>query len=320
MLRLTVIRLAQAIPVLLVSSVIVFSVLQLAPGDPALLRAGAEATEEEIEAIREEFGLKKPLVTQYGIWLGKALRGDFGDSYINGQASSELIGNRVAASLELAVGATLVFIIGSHFLGVVAALGRGKRIDSAATSVSSAFVAIPNYWFGIVAILVFGLYLGWLPAGGRQGWSEGIWEGVRFLILPAIALAITATGTLARFVRTSMVETLSADYYRAATARGVGRWRRVSRYAFRNAAIPVVTVSGIFVARMLGGAVVIETVFGWPGLGRLLVQSIQNRDYNVVQAILLIMITLFIVVNLIVDMLLGALDPRLRRGAEGVRR
>jgi ABC-type dipeptide/oligopeptide/nickel transport system permease component len=306
---------AQAIPVLLLSSIIVFAVLQLAPGDPALLRAGPEATLEEIEKIREEFELDRPVVVQYWTWLTKALRGDFGASYVNDQPALEMVLGRFPATLELAAAAIVVFTVAGIGLGSIAAVKRDTPTDGIATTISSVMISIPNYWFGILSILVFALWLGWLPAGGRIGWGQGITTGLKHLVLPAFALAFTATGTLARFTRNSMVDRLDADYVRAAMARGISRGRRVRRYVLRNAAIPIITVIGIFVGRMLGGAVVIESVFGWPGLGRLLVRSISMRDYNVVQAILLLMVTLFVVVNVLVDIVYGIVNPRARSSA-----
>lgn len=305
-------RFLQAILVVLLSSGAIFALLHLAPGDPALILAGPDADEAAIEAIRHEMGLDKPLYVQYGVWIGHVLRGDMGRSYVNNRPVSELIMQRIPATVQLAVAALLVALAAGTFTGILAALNRRKAIDWLVSSLNAFAVAMPNFWFGILVILLFAVTLRWLPPGGHESFVEDPVQALRFLLLPALTLAINQMAVLSRFVRSSVLDALGDDYIRTARSKGLRESAVVIRHVLPNAFIPVVTVLGLQIGRLVGGAVVIETVFAWPGVGRLMLQSVQNRDYTVVQGVLLLLVTAFILANLITDILYGVLDPRVR--------
>lgn len=312
MTRFVVRRILQSIPAVVLSSVVIFGIIHAIPGDPAQILAGPEAQADEIAAVRAEWGLDRSLPVQYVTWLGNVLQGDLGSSYINGLPVTTLMWQRIPATVELALAAMLIAVVVGVTFGTIAAVRAGKPEDYATTSFGSLMIAVPNFWFGIVAILVFGLWLGWLPTGGRPSAADGMFDSIRFLILPAITLSINACASLALFTRSAMIDALREDYIGTALVKGVSQARIVVRHALKNALIPIMTISGIDLGRMLGGAIVIETVFAWPGVGRLLVSSIAQRDYSVVQGVLLLFAVAFVVVNLIVDLLYGAADPRVR--------
>lgn len=319
MLTYTLWRLVQTVPVLIVSSIFVFLIVHLLPGDAAVVVAGPEATDETVEAIRARMGLDQPLYVQYWIWITDVIRGDLGDSYINRLPASELIASRLPATLVLGVSAFLVTVVLSVPLGVLAALREGKITDWLVSTVGAFVIAVPNFWVGILLILLFALHLGWLPPGGYVGFEHDPALALRSLILPTLALASSSIFHVARFVRSALLDTLGDDFVRTARAKGVPARRVLTRHAIRNALIPVVTMLGITLGGMLSGAVVIESVFAWPGLGRLLVQSILNQDFTVVQGVLLLMVLLFVVVNLVVDLLYSVLDPRIQVAGERAR-
>ncbi|WP_413733925.1 ABC transporter permease [Sodalis sp. RH21] len=305
-------RILQWIPVLLVSSVIVFAVVRAMPGDPADMIAGPDASREDVQRIRAEYGLDRAQPVQYAAWLGHMVRGDFGVSYIYHRDNRELIFSRLPFSLLIAGTALLTALaIGVPF-GLAAGLGEGKIIDWLASLVSSLAVATPNFWFGMLAILLFAVTLGWLPPGGFISADESVSGFLRSLVLPTFTLGLHGAAVLIRSTRNAVIDALGEGYIRTARAKGLSRRRIIYWHVLRNSLLPIVTMTGILLGRMLGGAVVIESVFAWPGIGRLLVQSIINRDYGMVQGILIILVLFFLVLNLVVDVLYGTLDPRIR--------
>ncbi len=305
-------RILQWIPLLLLSSIMVFAVVRSLPGDAADVIAGPDASAEVVEQVRREYGLDAPLPVQYVSWLKHVLRGDFGESYIYHIDTSELILSRLPSSLLLACTALFIAVC----IGIPAGLYAGYRERKAGdlvVSTGTAFaIATPDFWFGIVAILVFSVWLGWLPPGGLINGFDSPGEFFSSLLLPGFTLALHGTAVLARFTRSATLETLSEDHVRTARAKGLGRMNILRRHVLRNSLVPVVTMMGILLGRMLGGAVVIESLFAWPGIGRLLVQSIISRDYGVVQGILIVLVLFFLVINLVVDLIYATLDPRIR--------
>ncbi len=305
-------RLLQAIPVVLISSIIVFSILQLVPGDPATNLAGPDASDEDVQVIRERLGLDKPIAEQYLIWFGNALRGDLGDSFRNSRSVSELLRGALGPTLEL----TLVAFAIELTLGVVLGVMAGTHLRSAWDWALSAFtmlgIAIPHFVLGLVFIYFVSFRLDWLPIGGRVALTDDPVEGLRYLILPALVLGMTGAAVLARFVRTSIAQVMNQDYIRTARAKGLASRAVVIRHGLRNGLVPVVTVMALQFAALLTGSVVVENVFSRPGIGRLVVGAIQARDYPVVQGALLFLVFGFIVINLLADIMYGVLDPRIR--------
>lgn len=308
-------RIVQVIPVILITSIGVFLLLRLVPGDPALMYAGQDATPEVLQAVRVEMGLSEPLPIQYVIWLQHVLQGDLGLSYASKFPVTELIAQRVPATVELTLAALVLSLAIALPTGIVAALRSRTSIDLGITAFSSLSLAVPNFWLGLILIIVFALVLGWAPSGGRVELLRDPPQALRFLILPALTLSLHVGAELSRFLKASMLEVLSEDYVRTARAKGLAENVVVIRHALRNALVPLVTVLGIRFGRLLGGAVIVESVFAWPGLGRLVLQAIGNRDYAVVQGVLLLLVMAFVVINLLTDLLYAFLDPRIRLGA-----
>lgn len=307
-------RLVQTIPTLLLSSLLVFLIIRLVPGDPARTLVGYDAPIEEVEAVRESLGLDQPLPVQYMRWIGRVVQGDFGKSLINRFPVGELIALKFPATLELAIVALVLALLISFPLGVVAAVKAGGTADYGISLVAAFFLGTPNFWLGILYILIFSVQLRLLPPSGRVPLLEDPGAALRLLVMPAITLAIPLAMAQMRFIRASLLEVLNQDYIRTARAKGLPQRLVMVRHCFRNALIPIITVLGIQFGNLLGGAVIVESLFGWPGLGRMLVESITNRDYAITQAGLLYLVTLFILVNLAVDLLYAVVDPRLRSG------
>lgn len=305
-------RLIQAVPVMLFASIFVFSILQMVPGDPANNLAGPDASDEDVEIIRERLGLDKPVPEQYLEWIGNALTGDLGDSFRSSRPVTELLKDALAPTLELTLVAFAVELIIGLVLGVMA----GTRLRSAWDWGLSAFtivgIAIPHFVLGLVLIYFVSFKLGWLPIGGRIPLTEDPVEGLRYLVLPALVLGLTGAAVLARFVRTSISQVMNQDYIRTARAKGLAGRAVVIRHALRNGLVPVVTVIALQFAALLTGSVVVENVFSRPGVGRLVVGAIQARDYPVVQGALLFLVFGFILINLMADIMYGVLDPRIR--------
>jgi len=309
-----IIRRLLILPLLMLGiSLIVFILIQLAPGDPIAAQYGlklAEADPVKIERLREQLGLNDPIMVQYGRYLLRLVKGDLGQSLTTRTPVIEEISSRYPATMELAFTAMILVVIVSVPLGVLAALRRGTLVDNFLMAGALFGVSIPNFWFGIMSILVFGLWLGWLPIAGR---GDGpLFQRLSYLVLPAFTLAIGLMGIISRLVRSSMLEVLGLDYIRTAHAKGVRPRLVIVRHAVRNALIPVITVLGLQFASLLGGAIIIETIFAWPGIGRLAVNAIWRRDYPVIMGTVLIFSFTFILANLIIDILYTVLDPRIR--------
>ena len=273
-------------------------------GDPAATMLPGDASVDELRDLRHALGLDRPLHVQYVAFLGSAVRGDFGDSFRHQQPAFGLVLERLPATLELAFAALLLAVAVALPLGIVAAIYRGRAVDMLAMGFAVVGQATPYFWMGIMLILVVSVELGWLPTSGRGGWPH--------LILPAVTLGTHFAASLARLTRTSMLEVLGQNFVTTARAKGLGEPRVVLAHALKNAAVPVVTLIGLQFGTLLGGAVVTETIFAWPGVGRLAVQSIFVRDYPVVQAGVLVLALVFVAINLAVDLLYGTLDPRIR--------
>lgn len=293
-----------AIPAILGVVVIVFAMVRLAPGDPALLLAGEFADRATVERVRVRFGLDRPVHEQFVVFVGSLATGDLGRSTRTNREVTRDLATYFPNTLELAFGAILIALAIGIPAGVISAVYRNTWIDGVTTFLALLGVSMPVFWFGLLAILFFSVNLGWFPVSGRGTF--------RHLVLPAITLGVSSTAIIARMTRSSMLEVLSQDYVRTARAKGLLNRRVVAKHALRNALVPVVTIGGLEFGRLMGGAVLTETVFTWPGIGRLLVDSILARDYPVVQGAVLLIATAFIVVNLLVDLIYGLIDPRIR--------
>lgn len=305
-------RFAEAIPVVFLATLVIFLGMRLIPGDPALVLAGQDANPETLAAIRQANGLDKPLPVQYVVWLNNVVHADFGVSFFTHTPVATLLAQRAPATLELGLAAMLLTVALSIPTGVLAAVRSHGPLDWVVSSFNGLAVAVPGFWLGILAILLFSLALGWLPPGGHGDLVRDPLLELKFLVLPAVTLALPGVAAVSRLVKSSMLAVLHDDYVRTARAKGVGEPAVVMAHALRNALVPVVTLLGLQFGRLLGGAVITESVFSWPGLGRLIRDSISNRDYAVVQATLLLLVVTFIVINLLTDVLYGVLDPRIR--------
>ncbi|MEM7018941.1 MAG: ABC transporter permease [Pseudomonadota bacterium] len=307
-------RILQMIPVLLIITFMVYSLMLAIPGDPAraLVGPGESLDEEQLEMIRKEHNLDKPIIVQYFIWLGKALQGDLGRSTQTQRPIVDELKQRAAVTLQFgSVAWVLAMVIGVP-LGIVSAVYRGKFVDFLATIFSIIGVAIPNFWLGIMAILLFGVILGWLPTQGYVNIFDDPAEGLRHMILPAFALGITSWALIMRQSRSAMLEVFAQDYVRTARAKGMLPRTVIWIHALRNALLPVVTVFGLQTGRIFAGAVVIETLFGIPGMGQFMVQAIFARDFLAVQGAVLLMAIAVLIANLATDLVYAWLDPRIR--------
>jgi glutathione transport system permease protein len=304
-------RLLMAIPVLFGVVLVGFLLMQVVPNDPALVRAGPSATPDVVEAIRRDLGLDRPLYEQFGIYLWRLLHGDLGVSIINNVPVTQELGNTVGPTLELMFASLIWSIPIGIALGTAGAYWRGKLADRMITAFAVAGGSIPVFFLGLLLIWYVGFRLQLLPFTGRGGplWSE---DGLLAIILPALALGGSFIGPVARMTRTAVLDVLSVDHVRTARAKGLGEFRVVTRHALRNAMIPVVTLIGLQIGFLLGGAVVTETVFSWPGVGRLAVGAILSADFPMAQGTIIVLSLGFIIINLVVDVLYAALDPRMR--------
>ena len=309
-------RLLLLIPVLLIVGVIVFTLMHLAPGDPASMMLGREATGEQKEALREQLGLDEPIPVQFVNWFWGVLRLDFGDSLFIGKPVSEALLERVQPTGLLALYSLVVAVTIAIPSGVISAVRPNSIMDRLLMILSISGAAIPGFFFSILLILLFAVILDWLPSGGYEDIGDDPVQHFKYMILPTMALGFSGAGFLARIVRSTMLDILNEEYVRTAYAKGLPRRRVVVAHAFRNALIPVMTVIGILLASMLGGAVVIETVFNIPGMGRLLVQSVTRRDYPVVQGAVMTVAAVEVLVMLLIDVLYAFVDPRIRYGAK----
>lgn len=304
-------RLLLMLPVAFLVTVGVFMLIRLSPGDPALIILGEDRSPEAIAQVHRDLGLDKPLYVQYVIWLGHVVRGDWGRSITTHQPVAIAITERLPATLELGITALLWSLLVAIPLGTIAAVRRGSLADQVATGITVAGVSIPNFFIGIVLIFALSVSLRLFPFGGYVPFLQNPLESLRHVALPAIALGTAGAAINTRFTRSSMIEVLNQDYIRTARAKGAS-WRRVVfGHALKNALIPVVTIVGLQIGGIIEGAVVTETVFTWPGVGRLAVESIFNRDYTVVQGIVLLAAFSYLIANLLVDLAYAWLDPRI---------
>ncbi len=309
-------RLVTMFLTLLVATLIVFVVLEILPGDPAAVMLGINAEPETLAALREEMGLNRPVVVRYISWLGDLVQGDLGTSYTYDVPVFELIKERIQLSFPLAVFAITLSTVIAIPLGIIAASNHSNPLDFIVMIFSQLGIAVPNFWFALLLVIVFSVSLRWLPAGGFAGWDAGMIPALTSLLLPTIALALPQSAILARVTRSSMLEVLKEDYIRTAQAKGSGRLRILWRHALRNAMIPVVTIMGLQFSFLLAGTIIIENVFYLPGIGRLIFQSIAQRDLIVVKNLVILLAVMVILINFIVDLLYAAIDPRLRGGED----
>ena len=305
-------RLLATIPVLLLVTAGVFALLHLTPGDPidAMMAESVDATVKE--SLRRELGLDRPLPVQYAAWMARLLRGDLGRSIRNGEPVVDNVGRRIRPSLQLAAMAMTVSLLIAFPLGIVSAVRRNRAPDRVGTTFALLGICMPNFLLALLLIFLFGVTLRWLPISGYTDPLEDVVDGLRSLALPAITLGLALAAVVTRTLRSSMLETLAEDYVRTARAKGLSEARVVRRHVLRNALIPVVTVLGLQLGTLVGGAVITEYVFALPGVGRLVVDAVFARDYPLVQGVVLLIALAFIVCNLVVDVLYGWIDPRIR--------
>jgi len=296
----------QLVPVLLIAAFIVFSSTRMMPGDPARLIAGPSASDAVVQDIRSSLGLDRPILSQFVRWLGAGLRGDFGKSFYYGTPALTEVMDRFPATIGLATASIVVSTILGVLAGVVAALLRNTILDRLIILVSLVGISVPAFWSGLMLMWLFSVNLKWLPTLGAGSWKH--------FILPSITLGLFGLGLIARMTRASVIDVMREDFIRTAHAKGAALRRVVMSHAMKNALIPVVTIVGLQFGGYLGRAVVTETVFAWPGIGRLVIQSIQNRDFTLVQVTVLVMASAFMLVNLVVDLAYAFLDPRIRYG------
>ncbi|MGC5051482.1 ABC transporter permease [Micromonospora sp. DT48] len=311
MARFVIRRLLQSAVVLLGVTLVVFLLLQLVPGDPVRVALGTRFDPQTYEALRARAGLDQPLVVQYFDYLRRALTGDLGVSFRSGRPVTAIVLERLPATLSLAVTAVLFAVVIAFPLGIVSAIRSGSLVDHAARVFSQFGVSVPDFWMGIMAILLFSGVLGWLPPSGYVALTEDPGRWASHVALPAATVGLVTASILTRFVRSSMLEVLSEDYVRTAEAKGLRTRVVVLRHVLRNALIPVVTVVAVQLASLLGGVIVIEVLFAWPGIGRLTYDAVAARDYPVLQGAVLLVAALFLLVNLVVDILYARLDPRI---------
>lgn len=305
-------RIVLVVPVCLGISMLVFLLIHLVPGDPARVMLGLQATDAKVTEIHRQLGLDRPLPIQYVDWLGHLLRGDMGKSYLTGESVVGAVLGRMAATLTLTVAAFVISLLIAIPMGLISGTRPYTGFDYGAMVFTQLGVAIPEFWLGIMLILIFSSHIGWLPPSGYVSIAESPAGWVRHLILPAFTVGVINAAVLTRFLRSSMLEIMHQDFIRTARAKGIAGRDVIMRHALKNALIPTVTVIGLQFAFMLGGVVVVEVIFAWPGVGRLALDAIYRRDYPMVQGAILAVALIFVLINLIVDMLYALLDPRIK--------
>ncbi|MBU3737361.1 MAG: ABC transporter permease [Rhodoferax sp.] len=305
-------RLFGVIPVMVIVGVFVFSLLHLAPGDPAAIIAGDNATEANIARIRTSLGLDRPLLEQFGIWAWATVRGDLGVSMFSGVPVTELVAQRAGPTVSLALTTMLVAVLLAVTLGVLAAWRAGSLLDRGVMGLAVAGFSVPVFVVGYLLVYFVALKWRWLPVQGYQPMSEGLWIWLRHLILPSLALGLAYVALIARITRASMLEVLSEDYMRTARAKGVATLPLLLRHALKNAAVPIITVIGIGVALLISGVVITESVFNIPGIGRLVVDAISRRDYPIIQGVMVLCAAVYVLINLVIDITYSLVDPRIR--------
>lgn len=305
-------RVLSLIPVLFVVSIAIFLIVHLTPGDPAAAILGMEATEEQIQALNEQMGLHLPIYQQYFHWVWGVLQGDFGTSYFMNEPVLDAIFSRLGPTLSLALLAEIVALVLAIPMGIIAAYRQGSFTDKGLMVLSLLGMAVPSFLLGLLFMLIFSVTLQWLPVAGYKPLSAGLWEHLRYLILPAISLGAIQAALIARMTRSSMLEVLNKNYIKTARSKGVKEFKVVMKHAFRNAFLPILTVIGQTFGTLVTGAVVVETIFNLPGLGQLIINSIERRDFAVIQGVVLFVTLIYVFINLIVDLLYGVIDPRVR--------
>jgi peptide/nickel transport system permease protein len=304
-------RLLTFLVTLLGTTLVVFAALEVLPGDPARVILGVDAPESAVVALRAQLGLDVPVGERYLAWLGQLAGGELGISYTYGVNVAELVSERLTVTAPLALMSMMLSVAIALILGVYAAARHNTAGDLTVMGISQLGISIPNFWLAVLLILFFAVQLRWFPSGGFPGWEDDPLKALRALVLPAIALATVQGAILARFIRSAVLETMREDYVRTARAKGLGRTQTLVRHVLRNAMIPVVTVMGLQFANLLAGTIVVENVFSLPGIGRLILQSITNRDLVVVREVVTLLAAMVVLVNLLVDLAYAAIDPRL---------
>lgn len=305
-------RFGQFIIMLFLASIVIFAVIQNSPGDPARIQLGMSATDEQVALMRDKLGLDKPLPVRYIIWLTNALQLNLGQSFSTGLPVTDMVSTAFWYTFRLTVVATIIALMVGLILGVIAALNRGKRIDTAISTYSATGLSIPSFALGTIFILIFAVQLDLLPPSGAGLPGQSYWESLQYLIMPAVTLAIPESAVLTRFVRVTLADVMGRPYILTARARGLSWWTVTSTHGLRNALVPTVTIAGIQVGRLLAGSVVTEAVFSYPGIGYLMIRSIRSLDFPVVQGCLLVASAVFLVLTFFVDLSYGVLDPRTR--------
>jgi len=312
MLRYLIKRATSLLVALVVASAVIFALVEVVPGDPASFMLGINAQEDTLAALRAELGLNGSLLERYFSWIGGMVRGDFGTSYTYRTDVAGMVADRLQVSLPLALYALALSMAIAFPAGIWAAARRGRAGDLGVMAATQLGVAVPNFWFAMLMVLVFAIQLRWFPAGGFAGWDKGLLPGLKSLTLPAIAFALPQAAILTRVMRSALIDVLSEDYIRTARAKGLSKGQVLRRHALRNAMIPVLTIIGMQFSFLLAGAIIIENVFFLPGLGRLVFQSISARDLIVVESVVMLLVFAVIVVNFAVDLAYALVDPRLR--------
>jgi len=306
-------RLAVLLATLVVASLVIFATIEIVPGDPASFMLGLNAEPATVAALRQELGLERSGLARYFDWVGGMVRGDFGISYTYRTPINTMVAERIMVSLPLALYALLLAVLIAFPAGLIAASRRGGMADASVMGFTQIGVAVPNFWFAMLLVLLFAIKLRWMPSGGFAGWDTGPWPAIKSLTLPAIALALPQAAILARVLRSSLLDVLGEDYIRTARAKGLSPRQTLWRHALRNAMIPVLTIIGLQFSFLLAGAIIIENVFYLPGLGRLVFQSIASRDLVVVESVIMLLVCSVVTVTFLVDLAYAWVDPRLRR-------
>ncbi len=298
--------------VMLIVAVLVFFITRLAPGDPAAIMLGDQATVADIARLRAQYGLDKPMLVQFGFWLKELAQGNLGQSIFLQMPVTEALASRTEPTFFLTIFAVALACLIGIPCGIVSAVWRGRIVDQVFTGVAMLGASIPSFWFGLILMQIFAVKMGWFPVAGYGDPGAPLLDRLHHLLLPAVVLGVLNSALIIRFTRASMLDVLSDDYVRTARAKGLNERRVILRHALRNALIPVVTVIGLTAALMIGGAVVTETVFGLPGVGNLVVSAVQRRDYPVIQGALLAIAVIYVLINLAIDLLYTLIDPRVR--------
>lgn len=305
-------RIFSLIPVLFVVSIAIFLIIHLTPGDPATAMLGLEATKEQIQSLKDEMGLNLPIYQQYIHWVVNVFHGDLGNSYFMTEPVTEAIVNHLGPTLSLAILAEIVALILAIPIGIIAAYRRGSVMDQSLMILSLFGMAVPSFLLGLLLMLLLGVELQWLPVAGYKPISDGLWTHFQYLILPAVSLGAIQAALVARMTRSSMLEVLNSNFIKTARSKGVRESKVVLKHTLRNAFLPILTVIGQSFGTLVTGAVVVETIFNIPGLGQLVINSIERRDFPVIQGVVLFVTLIYVMINLIVDLLYGVIDPRVR--------